>query len=197
MRKRTKLPLTLAIMAIVSVGMMASTVVAAPPSSGTPTPISTYYGTIVIGTTFTPSGTQYQTNLYIFSTAGPFYVQKVNMRVMAHLNYRLIFLDSIIYDGSVLTNPQCSQVTNPPPYAWGDIIAVTPSTLIDPSGARAIPAAGGVQFVLSYDSKCGSPNIFPSTLTLTFEATVLAPTAATVSICVNEGPNPLTSCSAS
>lgn len=92
-------------------------------------------------------------------------------------------LSSISYDAFMAFNAQCVEIipsVTAPSSLAGDIISVAPSTLTDPSGARAIPAANGVEFTLSYD--CASAS-FPSGLTLYFEATILAPTSATVNLC--------------
>jgi len=196
MRKKIKLLLTLTVLVIVTGTLGAPAALAGAPSSGTPTPLSDY-GTIVLATTFTPSGGQLQVNLYIFSTSGPFYVEKVNMEALSSSSTKAIELDYVYYDYQALSFfAHCAVVI--PSFNGGNlagnIISATPSLMLDPSGALSIPAAGAVQFYLTYS--CFA-NKFPSTLQLSFEATVLAPTAATVSICANDGTTALTSCTAS
>jgi len=207
MRKIIKLLLTLSVLVIVAGAMGSSTVLALPPSSGTPTPISPYYGTIVLATAFTPSGTAHYVYVYIFSTAGPLYVEKVN--VEAHsptvTPYQSVSLLAVDYDFSpsppaFAYAAHCGTVTPAAPTGLdqaGNIISVTPSLMVDPSGATAVPAASAVVFILEY-AGCHAPlSAFPNTFGLTFEATVLAPTAptpATVSICASES-NSLGSCS--
>lgn len=171
-----------------------STVLAPAPSTGSPSSLSAY-GTIVLGTTITPNGSP-SANVYIFSTVGPFYVQKLNLQALNNGTTATspIDLSAISYDTFMTFNAQCAVIIpsiSPPGSQAADIISVAPSTLTDPTGARAIPAANGVQFTLSYD--CGSA-VFPESLTLYFEATILAPTSATVSMCANPGSVPLSSC---
>jgi len=205
MRKTTKL-LTLTLLVLVAGATATSTALAQPPSSGTPTLISPYYGTVLVATSWPSTGAQLLTNVYIFSTAGPFYVQKVNVVVYFQSSpYKPIYLEWIYYDGAYTagnTQPglgyyaSCAQITSPRPYfTSGDIISVAPSTLIDPSGATAIPAAKAVEFTMTYAGcPTGLGADFPSGTVLSFEATVLAPQSATVSICANEGTSPLFSC---
>jgi hypothetical protein len=203
MRKRTKLPLTLTVLLIVTGALGASTVLALP-SSGSPTVTS--YGTIVIGTDFTPSGRANYMDLYIFSTSGPFYVQKVYMQVPSlQAGAQAIQLSYIYFDGgssSIVPGAgvgfyaHCAVIIpsySPPSTApAGDIISVAPmmARMIDPNGAVAIPAATQVVFELLYNCEA---SIFPSYLQMAFEAVILAPTTATVSICASEAW--LTSCS--
>jgi len=188
MRKTVKPLLALVVLVVVTGAMGASTVLAAPPTSGSPTLLSTY-GTIVLGNYLTLTGKSSYFNVYIFSSAGPFYVEKINEIFTFAAPSQPITLAFITYDNMF---SYFSGATVVPKGAHnGEIIAVAPSTIHDPSGATAIPAATGVEFVEYY----GGLN-FPSS-TPYFEATILAPTAATVSICANQGTTVLTSCSSS
>jgi hypothetical protein len=183
--------------------MGGSTVLAFPPPSGTPTPISAYYGTVVIATSWDSTGTNVLTNLYIFSTAGPFYIEQVNLAVYNPVAEKPIDLYFVYYDGAFSngnTEPglgyyaRCTEITSPPYFTSGDITSVAPTRLTDPSGTTAVAAATEVEFSMVYVGCPVGQADFPSGMVLTFEATVLAPTAATVSICANEGITPLFSC---
>jgi len=144
--------------------------------------------------------------VYIFSTAGPFYVEKVNVEAHspAVTPFQSVGLLAVDYDFSPSPPAlgyiaHCGTVTPAAPTGLdqaGNIISVTPSQMVDPSGAAAVPAASAVVFILEY-AGCPPVTLFPNTFGLTFEATVLAPTAptpATVSICASES-NSLGSCS--
>ena len=103
-----------------------------------------------------------------------------------------IFLSMIKYEGTIIDVWDCCpyKVIQPagPPCAgngFGDIISVAPYTITDQTGAQAIPAATEVMFGLQYNCG-GSPSTFPIGLELALEATVLAPTAATVRICASQ-----------
>jgi len=194
MRRISKLLLTVVVMGIVIGTIGASTALAAPPSSGTPTGLSSL-GTVVVGAEVVASGSSYYENLFIFSSQGPFYVQKVNvMDAYTKGVPAAVYLDQVFYDNNWVQDPLlsaslCSVVApaskNSYDDSFGNIISVTPSTMIDPSGALAIPAASEIAFSLQYKS-CPNGILFPSGMDLRFEATVLAPTAATVSICASE-----------
>ena len=210
MRKRTKLLLAVAVL-LVATGAGLWKALASAPSSGTPTALSTY-GTVVIESAAAPgflsSGTQPTVNVYIFSTSGPFYVEKVNAWDSFSSKPQYVTLGDVYYDSGPIGNiiyPACDVVIPAVPPSslisyvenFGDIISVTPHTMTDPTGARAVSAAGAIEFQLYYNGapNCSNPlGNFPSGFTTVFEATVLAPTAATVSICVNEGSTPLTHC---
>ena len=175
----------------------ASAVLASAPSMGSPTALSSY-GTIVLATTFSPAGYQF-TNLYIFSTVGPFYVQMINLEVASAASptpttINSIDLAYIYYDaGSLTFNGHCTIITpafEGPGNTAGDIVPASNSTLIDPSGSHAIPAANQVEFQLSYG--CGST--YPTGMSLYFEATILAPTSATVSMCASPGDITFSAC---
>jgi len=199
MRKRINLLLALTVLVVVAEAMVAP-VLSLPPSSGGPTPISSL-GTIVIANSFRPSGTEYTLYVYIFSTSGPFYVQKVNMGVFSESLIQPIYLAAVYSDtlpsttsGGIIYHGSCLVPIIPSFQGFwaGNIITLTPSLMTDPSGANAVPAASDVVFQLSYN--CGKSGNFPSAMSFSFEATILAPTTATVSICASENPA-LTSCS--
>jgi hypothetical protein len=200
MRKRTKLLLTVVVL-MVATGATGiwKALATLPPSSGTPTPLSSY-GTVSVATTFTASGASATVYLYIFSSGGPFYTEKINVEDFSTTLLGPVYLAFISYDSISLTDPveySCSVVLaaarTPFGFSFGDIISVAPYTMTDQTGAHAIPAANVVMFELIYKT-CPSPVNFPEGATLTFEATVLAPTTATVSICASES-GELTSCS--
>jgi len=204
-RKGTKLLWALAAMVIVAGAMGGSAVLAFPPPSGTPTPISAYYGTVVVGTRWDSTGTNVLTNVYIFSTAGPFYIEQVNLAVLNPVAERPILLYFVYYDGAFSNSNsvpgmglygRCASVTAPssPYFTSGDIISVAPSTLTDQTGARAVSAESEVEFTMAYAGCPLGQEDFPRGMVLTFEAIVLAPSSAAVSICVNEGLTPLSSC---
>jgi hypothetical protein len=147
-------------------------------------------------------------NVYIFSTAGPFYVEKVNAAdSLKGQSPQNVALYDVYYDEQLLdlipASHVCAIVIPAPStgylLSFGDIIPVVPHTMTDPNNARAVPAANAIEFTLVYVASTNCPAYlnFASGLTLTFEATVLAPTTATVSICANEARTTLTSCSAS
>ena len=189
MRKTVKPLLALVVLVVVTGAMGASTVLAAPPTSGSPTLLSTY-GTIVLGNYLTLTGKSIYFNVYVFSSAGPFYVEKI-YEDFPFGPSQPITLDFITYD-NFFSYFAGEPTVVPKGAVNGEIIAVAPSTIHDPSGATAIPAATGVEFVEYY----GGLN-FPSS-TAFFEATILAPTAdTTVTICANQGTTVLTSCSLS
>jgi len=193
MRKRVNLLLALAVVVIVTGAMGSSTVLGLPPSSGTPTPISPYYGTIVLATTYTPSGTSGDAYLYIFSSSGPFYVEKANVVVTKYGTlYKSVDLNYIFYDNGPGWYAHCAELIASSVFVnAGNIIPLVPSAMIDQTGATAIPAARSVIFDLEYNA-CVST--FPISLQLIFEVTIFAPISATVSICASES-SALTSCS--
>jgi hypothetical protein len=124
-------------------------------------------------------------------------VQKVQVEASdpsgaEHVNLGFIAFDS----GSPLTrDTHCVSITNGGIDASGELINAVPdtSTMVDPSGASAIPAAKNVQFALAYNN-CHISD-FPSSLSLLFEATILAPMGSTVSMCVYEAEYSSSPCS--
>jgi hypothetical protein len=192
MRKRSKLLLALALAVLVIVtgttGLWKA--LASAPSSGSPTALSAF-GTEVIGTTLGPTVVPgYIVGLFISSTLGPFYVEKVNVEDYYTSPPASLYLAYIHYDNQLIDpvlSVSCSVVAPPGryTYSFGDIISVAPYTMIDQTGARAIPAASGVYFDLIYKT-CPAATNFPTGMSLSFEATVLAPTTATVSISASE-----------
>ncbi len=195
MRKRLKLMLSLAVvvMAIGATGL-SRVLAGAPPSSGTPTALSTY-GTIVISTTVTTSGSADAVSVDIVSSAGPFYVEKLNVVSLWFLLIGNLYLYQVVYDSSLLTGfdqTGSGSVVNCPGVvtkgnSFGDAIHQVPFFITDPTGTKAVPAANEVTFVFGYNG-C-SRSAFPNGIVLGFETTVLAPTSATVSICAANGNN--------
>jgi hypothetical protein len=202
MRKRTAL-LLMSLLPLVTGAIGVPAFATAPPSNGTPTGLSAY-GSVVIGTSFvigeTPPIGGYHVFLGVFSSQGPFYVEKVQVgEEVSTGSIAPLLLGGVSYDGLVLAFTRPNTGTNCPTiiptsslpmfsgiYGYGEIISVTPfgNTMRDPSGATAISGAQAVIFDLIYSSCLASHLLqFPTGLTLSFEATVLAPTAATVSIC--------------
>ena len=200
MRKRTAL-LLMFLLPLVTGAMWVPAFATGPPSNGTPTGLSTY-GSVVIGTSFATGENigGYHIYLGIFSSQGPFYVEKVQVgEEVSTGSIAPLLLGGVSYDGLVFAFTQPNTGTNCPTivptsslpmfsgiYGYGEIISVTPfgNTMRDPSGATAISGAQGVEFDLRYSS-CLTGHLlqFPTALMLSFEATVLAPTTATVSIC--------------
>ena len=198
MRTMFKLVLAMALIVIMSGVVGSSTVLANPPTSGTPTTLSSL-GTIVVGNTFTTTGSY--TFIDIFSTAGPIYVERVLLTLAGVFPLAdNINLDWVGYDlvsgnqeGFVGTPTSCAVVI-PHTGTTGELISASPNKIVDPAGAEAIPAATSVGFELVYNNNCHTaPTFIPSGTGFDFEATVLAPATATVSICASSSPI-LTSC---
>jgi hypothetical protein len=200
MRKRIRLLLTLAFLLVATGVTGLWKALAAPPcfhcqlpfvpSSGTPTALS-LYGTITLSTAFTATGNGAYESLDIFSTSGPFYVEKVYVMVEYAASLQPINLFAVSYDSRTVWDVlyPCPVIipAQAPPVGFGDITLPVPFTMIDQTGARAIPAAGGLEFTLVYNNNCIAHAVyFPSGVVLSYEATILAPTAATVSICASE-----------
>lgn len=158
-----------------------------PPSSGTPTGLSAY-GTIVVATTLTLSGSPTILSTTILSTVGPFYVEKLNVGSGPYafaMNLAVVVYDGALY-GALF--PACPTVIGLRSL-YGDVMSVVPFRMIDQTGAAAVPAASGVTFLLESPGCTEAAFTYGTGEALSFEATVLAPTSATVSICASETPS--------
>jgi len=187
MRKRSQLVLAIAVV-LVAIGATGIGKVLA--GSGTPIQLSSY-GTVTVDTTYTATGTAHAgVNVAIFSSSGPFYTEKVNVGAYYGPTLPTVTLGEIIYDGLLPpeTFAACPTVLShdPVPYqdvGFGDVMSVVPSQMIDQTGAHAVPAQGELLFELV--DQCLTAT-FPSGLAMYIEATVLAPTSATVCIVASE-----------
>jgi len=196
MRNRIQLVLALAVVVIVTGAMGSSTVLGLPPSSGTPTQVVGSFGTIVLATTFTTDGSSGYVYLYVFSTAGPLYVERaiVGAEPFPPSLFARIALSAVWYDESISIDDNlfdCPTVVPASPTgqpSFGDIMFSVPYVMVDPSGAtHAVSAAHEMIFGLAYSGCTLTTNKnYPSGFPLEFEVTVLAPTASTVSICASE-----------
>jgi len=188
MRKSIKLLLALAIvlMATGATGVWKALANVAP-QTGTPVQLSTY-GTVIVGYSFTVSIASYFQYVAIFSSQGPFYTEKVNVGETHSPSAPTITLGAINYDNALFDITSCPTVMaaafTGSTSAFGDIMSVVHFRMIDQTGAEAIPASYVVTFELA-GSTCGV-TLIPSGLTLNIEATVLAPTAASVCVTASE-----------
>jgi len=187
MRKRTRLLLALAVVLVATGVTGVWKALATVPNPGTPVQLSTY-GTVTVGTTFTLSITTTSFSVAIFSSQGPFYTEKVNVQGVYSPTFPTITLRFINYDDALSDFISCPTVMAHAPspyvdYGFGDIMSVVPFPMIDQTGAAAVPASNVVTFGLT-GSSCTA--LILGGLTLNIEATVLAPTSATVCITASE-----------
>ena len=187
MRKSIKLLLALVVVLVATGATGIGKVLAG--SSGTPVQLSSY-GTVTVDTTYTATGNSAKVNVAIFSSQGPFYTEKVNVYAYYSPTLPTITLGEIVYDSTVddiVVGCPTVMSHNPAPYqasAFGDIMSVVPSQMVDQTGAHAVPAQGELLLELS-GQPCYTAT-YPSGLHMFIEATVLAPTTATVCVVASE-----------